>query len=162
MFHTHTDTQTRQYIELLLLSHNKAKPNTPNIVISNKHEIKHTAYLLFVSVAPNSVFGAVPPSASLNATLGVTSSTAGGVVFAASGTGVGTVAGSTGGTRAGGASGGVRSPAAPCTTGTSGCWAPEVATSSSTEQRSGRQDIARVTGWGEAPGTPAVLLSLCN
>lgn len=90
-------------------------------------------YLLLVSVPANrTVFGAVPPSASLKAILGCSTSTAGAGVFSAAASAVSGVGDDAG--WSGGGGGGV----APCTACTSGCWAPEVVRISRTEQSSDR------------------------
>lgn len=109
-------------------------------VISDPCLCIYTKYLLLVSVPANrTVFGAVPPSASLKATLGCSTSTAGAGVFSAAASAVSGV-GDDGTCGAGWSGGG----GALCT---SGCWAPEVVRISNTEQSSDRYDMARGAGY---------------
>lgn len=97
----------------------------------------YTSYLLLVSVPANrTVFGAVPPSATLKAILGCSTSTAGDGVFSAAASAVSGVGDD--GTCGAGWSGGGGGGGALCTACTSGCWAPEVVRISRTEHSSDR------------------------
>lgn len=100
-------------------------------------QLHYIRYLLLVSVPANrTVFGAVPPSASLKATLGCSTSTAGAGVFSAAASAVSGVGDD--GTCDDGWSGGGGGGGELCTACTSGCWAPEVVRIRRTEQSSDR------------------------